>query len=207
MISRETQSAFAARCGVNKGTVTRWKASGRLVLAEDGLVDIDASIQRLEATRGVRHDVADRWRAYREAQGSTKQPQPAAQTAADTDPVDSDSQPGETAAAMDLDEIGRRTRVAQMLKEEAIARQKQREDDELAGRLIRRDAVKKDTADACAIIAGAWENLPDRMAPVLVGQTDQERIRALLRDEVDAMAREVAEQLGAIGEQPQQTEE
>lgn len=57
---RENLSAFSRRLGVNRSTVTRAAQAGRLVLTADGLVCIEASLQRLHATRGGRDDVAAR---------------------------------------------------------------------------------------------------------------------------------------------------
>jgi hypothetical protein len=204
-ITHEKQSAFARRCGVNRATVTRWKAAGRLVLDAKGRVDIDASLQRLESTQGVRHDVLERWRTYRAAQG-----RPAGfDAAAPTQPTAPPAQPAPAPAPhpapaadlerIDVDEIGRRTRIAQMLKEEAVARQKQREDQELAGVLIRRADVRKDLEDSVSVILGAWETLPDRVAPLLVNVDDQARIRALLRDEIERVCGDVATQLADVG--------
>lgn len=205
----ESKRQFADRCGVDKSTVSKWDRAGRLVLGLDGRVDIDASLHRLEATRGGRWDVAERWRAYRaeqQAKGQANGQAPAAtETATETatgpqaatEVASAESGAGE---GLDLDEIGRRTRFAQMLKEEAVARQKQREDDLAAGRVIRRADVQKDLTDAVAVILGAWENVPDRLAPLLVGIDDQTRIRALLRDEIERLGHEVAAQLAQVGD-------
>ncbi len=56
----ESKKAFSVRQGVNKGTVTRWAQTGRLVLDAAGDVDIAASQARLAATEGGRADVAAR---------------------------------------------------------------------------------------------------------------------------------------------------
>ena len=223
MITHEPKTRFAERCGVNKATVTRWHQAGRLIVDDAGQVDIDASLHLLESTRGARWDVAERWRAYRAEQGLAEPDQPTglpgaltspqpratpttaaakpAQPTATAQPPGAEPDPSEPDADLDLDQIGRRTRIAQMLKEEAIARQKQREDDVLAGTLIRRADVRKDVTDATAIILGAWENLPDRVAPLLTDISDQARIRALLRDEIERLGHEVAAQLQQVDRQ------
>lgn len=59
MTTLVSQSAFAAHMHVNRSTVTRWKADGRLVFI-DGQVDVEASQQRLTDTEGPRDDVAAR---------------------------------------------------------------------------------------------------------------------------------------------------
>lgn len=54
------QAEFARLIGVNKGTVTRWKQAGRLVLDEKGRVLIAESTARVSESRAGRDDVADR---------------------------------------------------------------------------------------------------------------------------------------------------
>lgn len=56
----ETKSDFAKRLGVNKSTITRAAQQGRLVLNADGLVLINESIEKWQATQGARNDVAER---------------------------------------------------------------------------------------------------------------------------------------------------
>jgi hypothetical protein len=204
MQTHEQKTQFAQRCGVNRATVTRWHQAGRLVVdAETGLVDIDASIRLLESTRGSRWDVAERWRAYRAEQTKAARAPDAATrpTATASDPTQPGDNSDNSDDGLDLDGIGRRTRIAQMLKEEAIARQKQREDELLAGSVIRRADVRRDLTDATAVILSAWDNLPDRVAPLLVDLSDQAHIRALLREEIERIGYEVADALKHVGEQ------
>lgn len=188
MSTLERMCDFADRLGVNRSTVTRWRAAGRLVLSDDGRVDVEASQRRLEATRGGRFDVSARWDAHRGAPIQTGTAAP--ELAPEPEPTPDDP--------LDLDEVGRRTRVAQMRKEEAIARQKEREDQELAGMLVRKAEVKRDLTDAATIILGVWESLPDRLAPILTGIEDPARVRAILRDEVEQMGHQVSAQLDAV---------
>jgi hypothetical protein len=189
----ESRADFAARIGVNKSTVTRWAQAGRLVLADDGAVDIDASIQRLDATRGIRHDVAERWRQYRDGlidfEGNPIQPQqpPATPAVADDDTPLADD--------LDRDEIGRRTRLAQMLKEEANARIKAREDEAAAGRYLERDRVQSDLLTVANTVNGLLDQIPDRLAPLF---PDAEHARALLRDDIHQTRHEIADALERI---------
>ncbi len=54
------QADFAALIGCNKSHITRLKQQGRLVMTEDGLVDVVASRLRIAETEGGRDDVATR---------------------------------------------------------------------------------------------------------------------------------------------------
>lgn len=57
-MTSETRAAFSRRLGVNRSTVNRWEAKGRLVMASADLVDVEASerslAQRAENYRGGR---------------------------------------------------------------------------------------------------------------------------------------------------------
>lgn len=185
----EKQSDFARRVGVDKSQVTRWKQDGRVVMV-DGMVDVEASLARLEATRGTRHDVSDRHAAERGQPLALDLPAPPAAPLADTDSQGTD-------AALDLDEIGRRTRVAQMLKEEHAAALKRIELSEREGQLIAKGDVVGAVTDAVAVILSAAEAVPDRLAPILIG-ADVERARALLRDEMETLLATVSQQLGQL---------
>lgn len=56
----ENQSAFAARLGVNRSTVSRALAAGRLVQSDNGQILIEASLKRWEETQGHRTDMAEK---------------------------------------------------------------------------------------------------------------------------------------------------
>ena len=55
-----TQVEFANMLGVHKSHITRLKQNGRLVLLEDGRVDVEASKLLIAETEGGREDVAAR---------------------------------------------------------------------------------------------------------------------------------------------------
>jgi phage terminase Nu1 subunit (DNA packaging protein) len=63
-----SKAQFAARLGVSRGSVTYLARRGRLVLTEDGRVDLEASIERLRRTER-NMGAAIRWRDYRERTG------------------------------------------------------------------------------------------------------------------------------------------
>jgi phage terminase Nu1 subunit (DNA packaging protein) len=65
-----SKAQFARRLGVSRGTVTYWARRGRLVLTDDGRVDLEASIARLRRTER-NMGAAIRWREYRERTGAT----------------------------------------------------------------------------------------------------------------------------------------
>jgi phage terminase Nu1 subunit (DNA packaging protein) len=70
-----TKAQLARRLGVSRGTVTYWARRGRLVLTDDGKVDLEASIERLRRTERNMGVVA-RWKWYRERTGKAPGAEP-----------------------------------------------------------------------------------------------------------------------------------
>lgn len=170
------QAEFARLMGVHPSYVTRLKQSGRLVLDEDGTVNVEASRLRiLETSDPNRDDVAARHAAARGGMGGG---------AADA-PV-----PGSYQAA--------RAR-----KEKYLALQAQLDYERAAGKLIDRVAVERAVAGAVTLFRQRLENLPHRTAPLLISKTLDE-IRGVLRDEVRSafaeLERELEARLNEIGE-------
>lgn len=56
----ETKAQFAKRLGVNKSTVTRYGQAGRLVLAPNGKVRVEESLNLINGTKGHRIDVSEK---------------------------------------------------------------------------------------------------------------------------------------------------
>lgn len=184
----ENRTAFAARLGVNKSTVTRWAQTDRLVLTDDGQIDVEPSLRKLEATQGVLPaHAANRERLAEARRQDQPAPEPDLNTGAAVTTDDA------------LTKIGVKTKFDAWRKIKADADRAELERDLQLGRVVPKDDVRKDLTDATAIILGHWETLPDRIAPVLVGIDDQARIRAVLRDEIEQLNQRVAEELAAVG--------
>jgi len=65
-VSKLNQSDFAKKINKTRGYVTQLKQAGRLVFADDGLVEVEASIQRIADTSDAnRDDVVQRHAAER----------------------------------------------------------------------------------------------------------------------------------------------
>lgn len=62
---------FARAQGWRRSYVTKLKNEGRLVLTDDGLVEVEASLARIEETGGGREDVAERWGDHRAGKGAS----------------------------------------------------------------------------------------------------------------------------------------
>ena len=224
MGSRITRAEFARRAKVNRSTITRWIESGRLTLGADGLLDeAEAHRQRAASESPQPHHQARKAQLDLEKTATRPAGATARALVATTTPTAPDPTGGDPASAsgagfgggaggagvvpigagpghLDQDEVVRRTRRAQMLEREAIARMKEREDQEAAGQVLRRAAVERAATDAVAVILNAAETIPDRLAPLLVGIEDQARIRALLRDEIEQFLARASAELERVAE-------
>ena len=177
----ERKAAFAKRIGRNRSWVTRAAQAGRLVVADDGLVDVERSMALMESTRGARFDVEERWDRHREA------------ASADI-PADD----------INAEVIGRRTRIAQMRTAEAEAEKRRMEVDELSGALVRREEIERGLASAMAIIMSQIEAMPDRLVSQVHGVQEVERVRARIQDELELLCRRVSDELGRAAHQRQE---
>lgn len=135
-----SQAAFAKLLGVNRSTVSRYKADGRLVM--DGKhVDVEASRQLIKDTSGGRDDVAARHAVDR-------------------------GQTPEGSADVFLEKRS----AAQARKEAAQADIAEMERDQLRGKLVERDAVSAAVADVVITFRQALEGMRRSAAPRLTMQ-------------------------------------
>jgi hypothetical protein len=200
----ETQARFAARLGVARSTVTRFKHEQRLVMTADGRVDVEGSLLSLEATQGVLpHQIANRERleeARREQGPAQPQAQPQAQSQAQSPerPPAAPQEPQGPISSDTLAKLGAKTKFEAYRKLKADADRSELETALAQGLAVLKADVQRDILDAAGIILGAWETLPDRLAPVMVGIDDQARIRAILRDEIEQLQQQISDQLNGI---------
>jgi hypothetical protein len=198
MTALATQSDFARQAGVHRSTVTRWKQDGRLVLTDAGLIDVDASLERIRSTEGAAPMNYARREALAEARAAAQAPQPAPAAA----PMEPRSDTLEGLMGGDvLSRLGLKTKYEALRKLQAEADRAQMQRDLERGDLVERKAVRKDLTDAVAVILNAAETLPDRLAPILTGVAEQSTVRAILRDEVEQFLSQVSERLGQVGGQ------
>lgn len=162
------QIEFAGLMGVDRSHVTRLKHDGRLVMTADGLVEVEASRDRILATTGGRDDVAARWARER------------AQTPASTPPAPPAGQ--ETGVAGE-DEAQTTRADAMARKEHYLALQAKLDYERATGAVIPRPEVQSALDDLIAFARAGIENLPHRVAGLLVGK-DYDAILGTLRQEV-----------------------
>ena len=153
-----SQAEFARQIGVDRAHVTRLKQAGRLVMADDGKVDAAASCARIAATADPnRDDVAARHAAAK---------------------VSAPPAPPDTS-----DKVGNSYQAARAVKEKYLALDAKATYEQRIGDLIPRAEVQAALDDLVAFARAGIENLPHRVAGLLVGK-DYDAILATLRQEV-----------------------
>lgn len=182
--------AFADHLGCRPSYVTELRKSGRLVLTDDGrAVRVAASLARIEATRDPAHAaVAERHAADRGAALSVaeagKGPAPGH--------VPEDDKHAEEGEGPDFQMWKARRERAAALREELKLGEESRD-------YLRR-------VDAVAVVSGAFvmlraslEALPDNLAPVLAAESDENRVRILLAEEIEHTLTACSTELGKLG--------
>lgn len=163
------QAQFARLIGVDKSHITRLKQHGRLVLTEHGLVDVEASRQKILDTSGGRDDVAARWAAQRGAEASEAQP-PADRRREGTTRGNGAAPAGAAESRID----------AQARKEAAAADLLEMEREQKRGNLIPKEDVDAALKAMGAAVRSAMEVFPDQTAPIVAPVLDLEEVHNLL---------------------------
>jgi hypothetical protein len=172
-----TQSEFARAQGWSRSHVTALKQAGRLVLADDGRVDVEASLARIAATRGGgRDDVAARHAAARGKVESPPLPQEPG-----GGPAELESPIGVEGARAQFSERLLQFENAQIKLELALRRHK---------RYARLAALGEATALG-GMLRAVLERLIDQTAPRLAAARDAGRRQDILRAEVKRLKRAV----------------
>jgi hypothetical protein len=189
-----TQAEFAKICEVDRSTVTRWKAAGRLVMTPKGRVLVEDSLRRVEDTKGHRDDVAERHAGHRAAKrngGATPPPPPrdvrgghvptgAAMPAADDS---AHAWPRETRA----DAQARKDSLAADLLEMEVAEK-------------RRNLIPREDVDAALRFLGSavrstLEVLADQQAPILAPVQSLDETHALLSEASRGALQNIADEM------------
>ena len=184
-MTTETRAAFAARLGVNRSTVTRWIAAGRLVTTADGdRVDVEASLARLKETEGGRPDVAQR---HADARGGAL-PLP-------TPGPDRENAPQAQEEAQEASEATTEGRA----RYKAVLIHAETQQLKLAMALRRGwryplDEAGREAHALGGILRAALERFVDQIAPRLAGATDPAARLAILQSEAAKVARQIKQE-------------
>lgn len=193
-----TQAEFAAAQGWHRSTVTRLKQAGRLVM-RGRMVEVVASLARIEETGGMRFDVAERHAANR-AQPVTQPAQPEAEKTAQA-PLAGAGEgmgAGEGAIAPPAagSGTGERRSDAQARKEAALADLAEMDVQQKRGNLIPKDDVDAALRAFATSVRARLDVLPDQLAPLLAPVSDLNEIHALLAEHVRSILAAVADDMG-----------
>lgn len=163
------QIAFAQHLGVARSYITQLKQQGRLVMTERGLVDVAASIIRIQETADPnRDDVAAR---HAKERGAVTAVSAAEKT----------EKPAKQKREKDPNQI---TFADGRAKEQHFrALQAELDYQKAIGEVVPVADMRHAVADMVMTFRQAMENLPHRLAADLVGQ-DHDYIRAALKREV-----------------------
>lgn len=176
-----TQAEFARQCGWAKSYVTALKAAGRLVMDESGRVLVEASLRRIDETKDPnRADVAARHAAARSRAGAPEAPAPQPEA-----PTPNPEAPTGQRDARE-DRVGQSYQQSKAVKELYLARMAKLDYERAAGQMVERAAVEGAVEDVLVTLRQALDQIPHRLAPVLVGQ-DIDAIRRQLRTEIDSV--------------------
>lgn len=187
MTTTATLSEFAALRGVKPSYVTKLKQHGRLVLTDDGRVEVEASIQRIEDTKDPnRDDVRARHAAAREPKGGAESPaqpeSPAPIHAAPESPRAADAISASFQKSRALGEhFAAKTRALEFLKE--------------IGEVVELSMIRDEVENILAVTRSAFDNLPGQLAPQLVTMTDETQIDKLLQDNIEAILAELSQRM------------
>lgn len=175
-MTTETRADFARRMGWNRSSVTRAVQDGRVVLL-DGLVDVDASLAKINALASpYAHHRAHAQQLEEARQAKTPTATAVAAAMKAYAPLQ-DAVPAEGLEALNL-----RLKRAEADKREHEAEMARMERETMAGNLIAREDVEFALDDFGATLRSLMENLADRLAPVVHPLQSMEETHAALAE-------------------------
>jgi hypothetical protein len=165
-----TKSEFAKHINVKPGYVTQLITAGRLVM-EGNKVIVEESMKLIEETRDPsKTAVSARHEKSREEK--LKQPQP--------EQEQETRQPEEITAG-----AGSAYQHAKAFREKYNALSAKMAYEREMKTLLPADDVRQAVMDGDTIIRSRLESLPDQLAPQLAAETDEQRVRAILIEQIE----------------------
>ena len=170
-MTTETQAAFARRIGHDRSHVTRLKQDGRLAMTLDGLVEVEASLRRMQDTGGARPDVKARHDAAKVSPRDTAPP-----------PFPSD-------------QVGDSYQKARAVKEKYAALDAKLAYEARLGSLLPKDAVDLALKALGGAVRGQMAMYADRVAPLVAPVVSQDEVHALLDEACRGVLAAVSDEL------------
>jgi len=161
-----TLAEFAKIRDVHKSTVTRYKQSGRLVFTDDGLVDVEASNQRIADTADPNRDDVVRRHANNKGM----------------------EMPDEQVQSGDYQK-------ARAKKEKYHALHAKADYEEKIGQLVKREDIDRDWAEVATTLRSHIERIADVLPAELAVEQDPKRIRTILKKHINDALTEAADKI------------
>lgn len=171
LMTAVNQSEFARMLGFSSVAVTKLKNAGRLVFTEDGLVDVEASKKRIEETSDPRRD--DVVRRNAEERGSD---------------------PG----LLSQSPVNASFQESRAMKEQYLALQAKADYETRMGELVERTTVERDWMNVAVILRTSLEKIPDSMAAVLAGESDIDRVHAMLTEQIEQALKQASDHINRL---------
>lgn len=176
-MSLMSQAEFARHIGKTPGYITQQKDAGRIVM-QGRMVNVEESLTLLDETRDPsKAGVVDRHDREREQKQASK---PVSGTAGHV----LDDMTGKAGSAYQQ---------ARAMKEKYAAMQAKIAYEKEVGILLVAQDARLAVADGDAIIRNRLESLPDMLAPQLAAESDEQKIRALLMDQIEYLLGELSQ--------------
>lgn len=179
-----SQAAFARHLGVVKSYVTLLKQQGRLVMTDDGKVDVEASEAKIKATEDPgKSGVAERHSKNREA----------GQGAAAVD----DKKQEKTASQEMAEKTSMTYQQSRAVKERYAALQAKADYESFIGKLVDASQARAVGAEIGVMFRNALESWPDTVGPGLVG-LDEIAIRSILVEHAEALLHSIEHRIKTL---------
>lgn len=178
-----SKSEFAKHINVRPGYVTQLLANGRLVM--DGKkVNVEESVKKIHETRDPGHaGVAERHQREREAK---QNPPP---------------RPPETSKGDEITGMaGSAYQQAKAFRAKYDALSAKMEYEREMKTLLKTDDVRMAVMDGDIIIRTRLESLPDQLAPQLAAEMDEQRVRAILIEQIEHLLTELSRSFYKLAE-------
>lgn len=192
MTTTMTKSEFASHINVKPGYVTQLIIAGRLVMDGDKVV-VEDSIKRINETRdpskvavAARHEKA-REKKRIEAKLSTSAPAAPGPSAAESNHALSGAESDDIG-----DAAGSAYQHAKAFREKYNALSAKMAYEREMKTLLPADDVRQAVMDGDTIIRSRLESLPDQLAPLLAAEMDEQRVRAILIEQIEHLLNDLS---------------
>lgn len=188
-----TKSEFASHINVKPGYVTQLRAAGRLVMDGDQVV-VEDSIKLIAETRDPsKAGVAARHETAREEKRTSAMLSTGASashsTSAPAAPGPSAVESNHALSGAEADDIGHAAgsayQHAKAFREKYNALTAKMAYEREMKTLLPADDVRQAIMDGDTIIRSRLESLPDQLAPLLAAEMDEQRVRAILIEQIE----------------------